>query len=287
MLKETAILRKIDHPSLIKLYEVYEDETNIYLIYELLQGKDLKSKINELLAMDEKSVSDFLWKLLHGLSHLHARNAVHRDIRLENIFFRAQNNFQDVCVSNFFLADFVDSSRCVGSSLVFLPSKQNYRKYGTPGYLAPEVIKNKPYDAKVDVFGLGVIFYFLVFGKLPFEAKDAEETMKLNEKCEVDYSSPPFFGKFTSSAFDLMKKMLDKDPKNRGDAATLLNHTWFVNMRNRGDDGRMRTGNLYAFPTLSTVPESTEAADLFSEIVLTDPVKIRNYEMPDITTITK
>ena len=131
-----------------------------------------------------------------------------------------------------------------------------------------------------------MVFYFLVFGRLPFEAKDAEETMKLNEKCEVDYSSPPFFGKFTSSAFDLMRKMLDKDPKNRGDAATLLNHTWFVNMRNRGDDGN-RTGNLYAFPTLSTVLESTEAAYLLSGKSSIDSRILRNYEMPENTTISK
>ncbi|KAL4485799.1 hypothetical protein ABPG72_012339 [Tetrahymena utriculariae] len=265
VLKETAILRKIDHPSLIKLYEVYEDETNIFLIYELLQGKDLKSKLNELLCMDEKSVSDFIWKLLHGLHHMHSRNIVHRDIRLDNIFFRAPNNYSDVCISNFFLADFADQNRCVGQSYCYIPTKQNYKKYGTAGYLAPEVLKNKQYDCKVDIFSLGIIFYFFVFGRMPFEGKDAEEMLKLNEKCEIDFTQQPFFGKFTSSAFDLMKKMLEKDPKMRGDAATLLNHTWFVNMRNKGDDGKSRNGNNYCgFPTLSTVQEFTEGPELLS-----------------------
>lgn len=69
--------------------------------------------------------------------------------------------------------------------------------------MAPEVFKNKSYDQKVDIFSLGVIFYFLVFGKFPFEAKEGEEILKLNEKCEIDFTSP-FTGKFTSCAFDLM-----------------------------------------------------------------------------------
>lgn len=112
VLKETAILRKVDHPSLVKLYEVYEDESNIFLIYELFQGKDLKSKLNDLLCMDEKTVSDFIWKLLHGLHHMHARNVMHRDICFENIFFRTPNNITDVCLSNFGVADFIDYTKC-------------------------------------------------------------------------------------------------------------------------------------------------------------------------------
>lgn len=213
---------------------------------------------------------------------MHARNIVHRDIRLENIYFRAANNLQDVCISNFFLADFIDASRCIGTSASYLPSKQNYRKYSAIGYVAPEVLKNKHYDAKVDIFSLGVIFYLLVFGRMPFEGKDAEETLRLNEKGDVDYSIQPFFGKFTSSAFDLMKKMLHRDQKLRGDAASLLNHTWFVNMRNRSEEGKPRSNNYYGFPTLSTVEEHSEGNDLVSISQEKDSRILHNYDLKDL-----
>lgn len=102
--------------------------------------------MTELLGIDEKSLSDFLWKLLHGLTHLHSRNVMHRDIRLENIFFRSPTSLTDACISNFNLAEFVDSSKVLGAAALLPPSKPNYKKHGTVGYLAPEVMKNKNYD---------------------------------------------------------------------------------------------------------------------------------------------
>lgn len=291
VLRETAILRKIDHPSVVKLFEVFEDETNIFLVYELLQGKDLKSKANELLCMDEKTISDFIWKLLHGLQHLHARNVMHRDIKLDNIFFRTQTNFFDVCISNFTLAEFIDTTKSAATSVTAaattassstIPqttsSNHSSRRVGTPGYIAPEVILRStskqplipfpPPDGRVDIFSLGAIFYFFVFGRMPFEGKDQEEVLRLNEKCEIDFTTPPIFGRFTASAFDIMKKMLEKDPKARGTATSLLNHTWFVNMKNKipntnaDDNGRARgysQGGNGFFETLSTVVEMTES----------------------------
>jgi len=130
VLRETSILRRVDHPSIVKLYEVYEDESNVFLVYELLQGKDLRSKLSELLCLDEKSLSDCLWKLLHGLAHLHSRNIMHKDLRLENIFLRAPTSLTDACISNFNLADFADPSKCIGPAALLPPAKPNYKKYG-------------------------------------------------------------------------------------------------------------------------------------------------------------
>lgn len=105
-----------------------------------------------------------------------------------------------------------------------------------PGYIAPEYLSKPAVNTvseKMDIFALGVVFYFLVFGRMPMEGRSAEETMKLNEKCEIDFTPATTYGKFTSSSIDLMKKMLEKDPKKRADADTLIRHVWFINMRNR------------------------------------------------------
>jgi len=132
ILKEVSLLRKLDHPSLLKIYEIYEDESNVFMVFELFYGKDLKTKLNDYVCLDEKSISDILWKLLHGLHHMHSRNIFHRDIKLENIYFRNPNNLGDVCLSNFFISDNVEPYK--GTS-----SKNIYKKVGTAGFIAPEI----------------------------------------------------------------------------------------------------------------------------------------------------
>ena len=69
-------------------------------------------------------------------------------------------------------------------------NKKEYKRCGTPGYIAPEIFKSKKYDCKIDVFSLGVVFYVLVYGKQPFESKDEEEILTLNEKCEINFAAP-------------------------------------------------------------------------------------------------
>ena len=130
ILKEISILRKIDHNALLKIFEVYEDEQNIFIIIELLHGKDLRTKLIELQRFEEKYIADIIWKMLNGLVHLHAKNIFHRDIKLDNIYLRNPNNLSDVVLVNFFLADFHD---------VYSNGRIAYKKCGTAGYIAPEI----------------------------------------------------------------------------------------------------------------------------------------------------
>ncbi|KAL4472009.1 hypothetical protein ABPG72_018511 [Tetrahymena utriculariae] len=253
LLKEIQILRKLDNPFLCRLYEIYEDENNIYLITELFQGKDMKSKLSDCLILDEKTISEIMWRLLQGLHHMHSKGIFHRDIKLENIQFRNSQNITDVCLTNFYMADFVDPK-----------GKSTYKKCGTAGFIAPEIFKSKHYDQKIDIFSLGIVFYILMFGKMPFDAPTVDQILQLNEQCEIDFTPNDCAIKCTSSAIDLLKKMLNKDPSQRANAFQLINHTWFINMKNRGEDGRMRN-NYYGMPTLSTIQEkSSEIVEVSS-----------------------
>lgn len=86
---------------MIKLNEIYEDEANIFAVYDLVQSKSLKSKLKECVCFDERVVSDIVWKLLHALTHLHSKNIIHRNIRLNTIYYKNSNNLGDICLGSF------------------------------------------------------------------------------------------------------------------------------------------------------------------------------------------
>ena len=104
----TQILRRLDNPYIIKLLEIYEDESNIFIVSELINGEDLKAKINEIWNLDERNISDIIWKLLNALNHLHRHNIVHRDIKLENIYYRNPKQLTEICIINFCNSELLD-----------------------------------------------------------------------------------------------------------------------------------------------------------------------------------
>lgn len=108
--------------------------------------------------------------ILSGLAHLHSKQIIHRDIKLENILIY---DYPNCVIVNFY------------NSEIFKPS---LKKCGTPGYVAPEIFHSDYYDSKVDIFSAGVIFYYLIYGILPFESDDLEETIELNEKGNINFN---------------------------------------------------------------------------------------------------
>ena len=148
MVNEIILMKILDHPNIIKLYEVYEGEYHIYLVMELLKGGELFDRIVKKGINKEKDACIIIVRLLSALEYLHELGIMHRDIKPENLILKDEKDFE-IKLADFGLAEFVTKTDLL------------FRRCGTPGYVAPEILADKPYDTKVDVFSAGVILYIL------------------------------------------------------------------------------------------------------------------------------
>lgn len=138
----------MDHPNLLKLYEVYETEEMIYLVMELLEGPAFYKKIISL--KSEEIISQIFCKLLQAVNYMHENNIMHRDLKPDNIMFKNNENLLDFCIVDFGLATDINIPEWV------------FLKCGSPGFMAPEVFKAEKagdYTEVCDVYSLGLILY--------------------------------------------------------------------------------------------------------------------------------
>lgn len=162
-INEIFLLKGLDHKNILKLYEIYETENSLYLVLQLVKGGELLQKINQQ-RFDEKSAGKCLANLLAAVSHMHSRKIIHRDLKPDNILLKSSS-----CISNLIIADF--------GLATFLDLKhQMFKRCGTPGYVAPEILRYRDgerfYDEKCDIFSCGVIFFILLTGHKLFKGDD-------------------------------------------------------------------------------------------------------------------
>lgn len=147
LMYEIKMMRAVNHPKLIRLFEIFEGEQFVYLLCDLFQGRDLWTEILEKGAQSEPKALTILQQLLEALVYLHSQKIIHRDIKPENVLFRSAKNITELGL--------VD--------LGFATYEKDYQKLfvrcGTPGYVAPEVLDDNPYDCKADVYSAGIVFY--------------------------------------------------------------------------------------------------------------------------------
>ena len=141
-------MRILDHPNIITLYEIYEGDYHIYLVCELLKGGELFERIIKNGHYSEKDACLIIAQLLNALEYIHMKGVMHRDIKPENLILKNEEGF-DVKLADFGLADFVNRKNLF------------YKRCGTPGYVAPEILNDEDYDTKVDIFSTGVILYIM------------------------------------------------------------------------------------------------------------------------------
>jgi calcium-dependent protein kinase len=196
---EVAAISKLDHPNIINFYETYNDYRYVYLVMEYCPGKPLSRHFSEGKVNSEKEVRKVMFQVVSAISHCHAMGIIHRDIKPDNIMIT--NKDKQVKLIDFGLAR---------NGL----NDEDQQICGTPYYMAPEMITRAGYSAKIDVWSMGVMLYFLVTGQMPFTGHTQKELFAKICFGKVDYEIDAL-GFVSKQCVDLMKKMLVHNPKKR------------------------------------------------------------------------
>ena len=221
-IKEINILKNLDHPNIVKFYDFFEEEENIYLMMEFLEGCTLKQYIQKTEIISENNARIIIKQLLTALSYLHyACDICHRDIKPENIMFKEKND-----INSLKLLDF-------GLSLENFESKNYLENCGTLVYMAPELlINNIKYTKGVDVWSVGIILYMLLMkGKNPFYNRgDSKETVIKNIRNNnvIFNNDINEENNISNMGKDLINKLLKKNPLYRYTIRSALEHPWIT-----------------------------------------------------------
>jgi calcium-dependent protein kinase len=229
---ELDLLRQLDSPHIIKLYETWEDKKHLYIVLEKMSGGELYNNLIEMDHYTEKHACDLFKQMLRAIYHCHSHGVAHRDLKLENFLFESEGD-----TSFLKLIDFGLSKKYMGGGSNKIRTMKSV--VGTAYYIAPEVLEMRynrssrgkkgksGYDRECDMWGLGVILYMMLCGRPPFDSEtgsdedifdkvlDGRFTMK--GKDWEDISSP---------CKDLIQKLLTLDPKERITASQAMKHPW-------------------------------------------------------------
>jgi len=217
--REIDIMKQLDHPNVLKLFEVFETDEIIALIMELVNGGELFYKIVEKGNYSEKDAASIVTQMIRGVEYLHGRGIAHRDLKPENLLCSIDDN-KDYQPFRVVIADF-GLSKAFGEGGEALETS-----CGTPDYVAPEVITaDGTYDNSVDMWSCGVITYVLLCGFSPFLSSNQTGLFEKIMKAEYDFPDPEWTH-ISEQAKDFIRKLLVKEPEKRFTAAQCNQHPW-------------------------------------------------------------
>lgn len=214
IIKEIAIMNMLqDHPNTVKLIDVYDQVDTYVLVMEYCSGGELFDQIISKGHFSEKDAAEKMQSLLSFISYAHLKNIIHRDLKPENILLSNKSPTAALKVIDFGTSDF-----CV-------PGQRLSQKFGTPYYVAPEVLR-KDYDKSADIWSSGVIMYILLCGYPPFGGKTDNKILQRVEKGMFSFEGREW-EVVTEAAKDMVTQMLVMDFSKRATASSLLHHRWF------------------------------------------------------------
>jgi calcium-dependent protein kinase len=213
LLNEINILSKLSHPNIMQIFEVFDDNTNVYIVSEYCKGGELFDIISTKGSFTEKDACVIMKQLMSAICYSHQNNIVHRDLKPENILM--DNDTDDLTIK---LIDW-------GCAQTIKSAKQSKQADGTAYYIAPEVLKGE-YDEKCDIWACGVIFYILLCGYPPFNGETDDEIYEAILSGKFQFPEEDW-DQVSQEAKDLIKKMLTKDPKKRISALDSMQDVWF------------------------------------------------------------
>jgi len=212
---EVEVLESVKHENIVSLLETFDTSQHLYMVMEVCAGGELFDRIVEKDHYNEMEARNAIKQIATALAYVHEKNIVHRDLKPENLLYSDHTDEATLKLADFGLAKLLDHETMLVTQC------------GTPGYVAPEIVKNDPYGTQVDMWSLGVIAYILLCGFPPFYDDNNQKLFKSIKSGKYEYPSP-FWDDVTDSARDLIDKLLVLDPENRYTAAQVLQHPFIT-----------------------------------------------------------
>ncbi|KIP10032.1 hypothetical protein PHLGIDRAFT_59535, partial [Phlebiopsis gigantea 11061_1 CR5-6] len=209
--REIVIMKLIDHPNIMRLYDVWETSTELYLILEYIEGGELFDYLCNRGKLSTSEALGYFQQIMVAVDYCHHFNIAHRDLKPENLLLDKDNNIK---VADFGMAAWQGKTNLLQTAC------------GSPHYAAPEVVMGRAYNgACSDIWSCGIVLYALLAGKLPF---DDDDMGVLLDKVKIGKFMMPTH--LDPSAKDLISKMLEKNPIKRITVSEVLKHPFFLSV---------------------------------------------------------
>ncbi|UJR23686.1 hypothetical protein I4U23_026669 [Adineta vaga] len=206
--EEVQIHYRLRNTTIVQLLEVFEDDTNIYLVLELC-ATDMQKYLNIRQQFTEDETRHYIKQIVAGIEYLHSHQILHRDLKLHNLLLTKENNVK--------IADFGLAKQLITHE------QSNFTMVGTPNFLAPEIATRKAHSFEADIWSLGALMYQCLVGKPPFDDQDVLSTLK--RVANVRYVLPEGL---SYEAKDLINRILQKDAKRRLTLMQIRNHPFLL-----------------------------------------------------------
>ena len=206
--REMSIIQLLNHPNVIKILDIFENDDNFYIVMEYCEGGELFNYIVKKRRLSDDEASYFYYQIINGLEYIHSLGVVHRDLKPENLLLTKDNTIKiiDFGLSNYF-----------SKKLLITPC-------GSPCYASPEMVSGQHYNGfRIDVWSTGIILYAMLCGYLPFEDKNNEVLFKTILECNVDYPRC-----LSGPSRDLMRKIMVTNPEKRITIPDIKQHKFYL-----------------------------------------------------------
>lgn len=212
--QEINILSSLDHPNLVSFVDSYEDCEHYHIVTEYCAGGEIMERYAKKGGFSESEVTEIMYQAFSAVDYLHEMGITHRDIKPENFLFK-RDDIDDFSIKliDFGFATYFNEDTPITSNIV-----------GTPSYLAPEMIEGA-HDQRCDNWSLGVVMYVLITGHFPFSGERTTKLFKAIRESRLDLSGR-YWKDISKEAKQVVKGLLEKDPKKRMTAKQALEHRW-------------------------------------------------------------
>uniref|UniRef100_A0A672IKJ8 Serine/threonine-protein kinase PLK4 n=1 Tax=Salarias fasciatus TaxID=181472 RepID=A0A672IKJ8_SALFA len=248
---EVEIQCRLKHPSILELYNYFEDSNYVYLVLEMCHNGEMSRYLKERkMPFSEEEARHFMHQIVKGMLYLHTHGILHRDLTLSNLLLTSSMNIK--------IADFGLATQ------LKLPNEKHFTMCGTPNYISPEVATRSAHGLESDVWSLGCMFYAFLMGRPPFDTDTVKHT--LSKVVLGEYEMPAHV---SPEAQDLIRQLLQKDPAQRPSLSAVLDHPFMTQSppaRTKevglGDEGSIDSG----IATISTACTSSTSASSGSRL---------------------